>query len=200
MLLCTDVAARGLDFPSVTHIIQYDPPGGASEYVHRVGRTARAGAHGQAMLVLQPHELGYLNELQGVGVGGLEPLPLELLLDGLVPRAVRGPRGSLVRGRSLESHEGAYRLQMRVLDAVGGDPGLKRLAVDAFRSFVRAYATHPLSIRHVFDIKKLHLGHVAHAFGLKYVFCVSGVCICVWISVGREQQDGRNMDGISCVV
>ena len=46
LLLCTDVAARGLDFPAVTHILQFDPPGEAAEYVQRVGRTARMGKRG----------------------------------------------------------------------------------------------------------------------------------------------------------
>ncbi|KAG0573900.1 hypothetical protein KC19_VG219700 [Ceratodon purpureus] len=43
ILLCTDVAARGLDFQNVSGIVQYEPPGDAAEYVHRVGRTARLG-------------------------------------------------------------------------------------------------------------------------------------------------------------
>ena len=46
VLLSTDVAARGLDFPAVTHILQFDPPGEAAEYVQRVGRTARMGKRG----------------------------------------------------------------------------------------------------------------------------------------------------------
>ncbi|MCO5601078.1 hypothetical protein L7F22_055197 [Adiantum nelumboides] len=64
LLLCTDVAARGLDIPKVTHILQYDPPGDANAYVHRVGRTARLGQKGEALLFLQPCERDYLTELQ----------------------------------------------------------------------------------------------------------------------------------------
>lgn len=170
VLLCTDVAARGLDFPAVTHIIQYDPPGSPAEYVHRVGRTARAGAGGHAVLVLQPHEAAYTTALAAAGVGRLQPLALESLLDGLLPR---GAQGRAVRGRTLESHEGAFRLQARVMEAVSGDGALKVLAADAFRSFVRAYSTHPVGVRHIFDKRQLHLGHVAHAFGLR---CVLGIC------------------------
>ena len=43
ILICTDVAARGLDFPEVSCIIQFESPGPVAEYVHRVGRTARMG-------------------------------------------------------------------------------------------------------------------------------------------------------------
>lgn len=68
VLLSTDVAARGLDFPAVTHILQYDAPGDVPEYVQRVGRTARMGRRGVAILVLAPRELEYVNELKRAGV------------------------------------------------------------------------------------------------------------------------------------
>ena len=68
VLLSTDVAARGLDFPAVTHIVQYDPPGDVPEYVQRVGRTARMGRRGVAILVLAPGEVEYVNELKRAGV------------------------------------------------------------------------------------------------------------------------------------
>lgn len=55
ILLCTDVAARGLDIPAVDWIVQYDPPDDPNEYIHRVGRTARGETGvGRALLFLLP--------------------------------------------------------------------------------------------------------------------------------------------------
>lgn len=65
ILLCTDVAARGLDIPAVDWIIQYDPPDDPKEYIHRVGRTARGkSGKGRALLLLLPEELGFLSYLK----------------------------------------------------------------------------------------------------------------------------------------
>ncbi|EOY22260.1 P-loop containing nucleoside triphosphate hydrolases superfamily protein isoform 2 [Theobroma cacao] len=65
ILLCTDVAARGLDIPAVDWIVQYDPPDEPKEYIHRVGRTARGeGARGNALLFLIPEELQFLRYLK----------------------------------------------------------------------------------------------------------------------------------------
>lgn len=64
VMLCTDVAARGLDIPAVDWIIQYDPSDNPKEYIHRVGRTARAGGRGKALLILLPSELGFLKYLK----------------------------------------------------------------------------------------------------------------------------------------
>lgn len=63
-LLCTDVAARGLDIPDVQYIVQYDPPQDPSTFVHRVGRTARMGRTGKALVMLLPHETPYVDFLR----------------------------------------------------------------------------------------------------------------------------------------
>lgn len=69
VLLCTDVAARGLDIPAVDWIIQFDPPDDPKEYIHRVGRTARgANSSGRALLFLIPQELGFLKYLRAAKV------------------------------------------------------------------------------------------------------------------------------------
>ncbi|KAL4854014.1 DEAD-box ATP-dependent RNA helicase 18 [Chlorella vulgaris] len=64
ILLCTDVAARGLDIPDVHWIVQYDPPQDPSAFVHRVGRTARMGRSGDAVVYLLPHEITYVEFLK----------------------------------------------------------------------------------------------------------------------------------------
>ena len=65
VLLCTDVAARGLDLPQVDWIVQYNPPTTRADYVHRVGRTARIGAKGSSLLMLLPSEAEFVRELEG---------------------------------------------------------------------------------------------------------------------------------------
>ncbi len=56
ILVATDVAARGLDVPGISHVINYDVPGSSDDYIHRIGRTARASAEGDAITFVSPHE------------------------------------------------------------------------------------------------------------------------------------------------
>lgn len=87
VLICTDVAARGLDLPTVDWIVQYDPPAETADYVHRVGRTARKGERGHSLLFLLPREAGYLGVLEA---RGLRPKPLSL--EGVLCAADGGKR------------------------------------------------------------------------------------------------------------
>lgn len=65
VLLCTDVAQRGLDIPKVDWIIQYDAPHDIDDYLHRVGRTARgANNQGKALMILLPNEAGLISNLK----------------------------------------------------------------------------------------------------------------------------------------
>jgi ATP-dependent RNA helicase DDX31/DBP7 len=167
VLLCTDVAARGLDFPAVTTIVQYDPPGDPAEYVHRVGRTARMGSRGDAVLLLLPTEEGYVKLLEQRGVA-LGEEKVEALLEWLPPlQDERGGGGGGPAARKRpDANVAAALLQRRLSGAVAGDRGVKEAAEDAFRAFLRAYATHPASVKGIFHVRRLHTGHVAHAFAL----------------------------------
>src|SRR5690606_17007170 len=60
VLVATDVAQRGLDVEGVSHVINYDVPQDPDSYVHRVGRTARAGQKGEAITFMSPAEIGEL--------------------------------------------------------------------------------------------------------------------------------------------
>ena len=64
VLVATDVAARGLDIPEVRHIYNYELPNVPENYVHRIGRTARAGADGSAIAFCAPDEMGELKDIE----------------------------------------------------------------------------------------------------------------------------------------
>jgi len=64
LMVATDVAARGLDIAGVSHVFNYDVPADAEDYVHRIGRTGRAGKKGVAITFLTPKERGRLNQIQ----------------------------------------------------------------------------------------------------------------------------------------
>ena len=84
VLVASDVAARGLDIPNVSHVFNYDVPTHAEDYVHRIGRTGRAGRTGTAFTIALPHEAKYLDAIEKI-IGGPVPraeLPAEAVEAG----------------------------------------------------------------------------------------------------------------------
>jgi ATP-dependent RNA helicase DeaD len=77
VLVATNVAARGLDIPAVSHVINYDMPGNLEEYVHRIGRTARMGRHGTAITFVSEWDFPALDVIQAHIGDGLERAILE---------------------------------------------------------------------------------------------------------------------------
>ena len=66
LLVASDVAARGLDIPAVSHVFNYDTPSHAEDYVHRIGRTGRAGRKGCAITIATPADGKYLAAIEGL--------------------------------------------------------------------------------------------------------------------------------------
>jgi ATP-dependent RNA helicase DDX18/HAS1 len=136
-LLCTDVAARGLDIPHVDWIIQYDPPDDPKEYIHRVGRTARgASGTGRALLFLSPQEIGFLKYLRAANVSLSEyEFPVSKVAN----------------------------IQSQYQRLIESNYYLNRAARDAYRSYLLSYASH--AHRTIFNVHELDLQAVAIAFG-----------------------------------
>ncbi len=63
VLLATDVAARGIDLPDISHVINYDLPRTADVYLHRIGRTARAGKKGSAISLVEAHDQAMMERI-----------------------------------------------------------------------------------------------------------------------------------------
>ncbi|XP_004488115.1 DEAD-box ATP-dependent RNA helicase 17 isoform X2 [Cicer arietinum] len=162
LLLSTDVSARGLDFPKVRCIIQYDSPGEATEYVHRVGRTARLGERGESLLFLQPAEIDYLQDLEKHGVS-LTEYPLSKVLDSFPISGNKNVKKSVF----IDLHPWILCLQKALESFIASKPKINELAKRAFCSWVRAYTAHRGDLKRIFMVKKLHLGHVAKSFALK---------------------------------
>jgi len=163
ILLATDVASRGLDLPNVDLVLEYDPPFSSEEHLHRIGRTARAGAPGRAMIFLQPGpEEGYVSVLKAgrhdTGAGVVRHDSRDVLKKGF---------GSAGLGGGNDWEERATEWQLEMERWVIETPALLEMARRAFQSTVRAYATHVAKERGFFDMQSLHLGHLAKAFALR---------------------------------
>jgi len=73
-LVATDVAARGLDISGVSHVYNYDIPQDPDSYVHRIGRTGRAGHSGVSVTFVTPNEMGYLRTIENLTKKRMDPL------------------------------------------------------------------------------------------------------------------------------
>lgn len=81
IVIATDVAARGIDVPRVSHVINYDIPYDVEAYVHRIGRTGRAGRTGTAILFVSPREMRMLRTIEKVTRQNISPLRLPTKQD-----------------------------------------------------------------------------------------------------------------------
>ncbi|KAK3304894.1 P-loop containing nucleoside triphosphate hydrolase protein [Chaetomium strumarium] len=161
-LICTDVAARGLDIPQVDWIVQFDPPDDPRDYIHRVGRTARgSNTKGRSLLFLQPSELGFLAHLKAAKVPVVEyDFPKNKILN----------------------------VQSQLEKLIQSNYYLNQSAKDGYRSYLHAYASH--SLRSVFDVHKLDLVKVAKSFGFSTPPRVD-ITLAAGMSRDKKQQARR---------
>ncbi|XP_038277942.1 ATP-dependent RNA helicase DDX18 [Dermochelys coriacea] len=139
ILLCTDVAARGLDIPEVDWIVQYDPPDDPKEYIHRVGRTARGiNGRGHALLILRPEELGFLRYL----------------------KQARVPLSEFEFSWSKISD-----IQSQLEKLIEKNYFLHKSAQEAYKAYIRAYDSH--SLKQIYNVNSLDLPKVSLSFGFK---------------------------------
>ena len=102
LLVATDIAARGIDVSGVSHVINFEIPNVPEQYVHRIGRTARAGAEGKAISFIAPDERPYMRDIERVTRSKAEPMPLPENFNELVrslPKPVQPPRDTGSKGR-----------------------------------------------------------------------------------------------------
>ncbi|KAI8587585.1 DEAD-domain-containing protein [Geranomyces variabilis] len=142
VLVCTDVAARGLDIPDVDYVVQYDPPQDPKAFAHRCGRTARLGREGKAVVFLTQAEDTYVEFLR------IRKVPMVEL-----PLRDSGAAG-VTEEQLLEA--------MRRCNT--SDRDVYEKSTKAFVSWVRSYGEHQASS--IFRFKDVDVGAVAMAFGL----------------------------------
>ena len=92
VLVATDIAARGIDVEAVSHVINYDLPNVPESYVHRIGRTARAGAAGLAISFCNDEERAYLRDIERLTRLKVPVAPLPAGLAAAVAAATAEPR------------------------------------------------------------------------------------------------------------
>lgn len=169
IMFCTDVASRGLDLPNIGTVIEVDPPFAVEDHLHRIGRTARAGQSGEALLFLLPgEEEGYMEHIKPYHTKGWKLL--NYTNDILKPAfqnaiVARNDKRSARTTEEWDTNATTWHLNVerRLLD----DSTFNSIATKAYMSHIRAYATHISSEKAFFNVKFLHLGHLAKSFGLR---------------------------------
>ncbi|KAK1444698.1 RNA helicase [Babesia gibsoni] len=209
VLLCTDVFSRGIDIPQIEWVIQYDAPQDPNFYVHRIGRVSRAGASGNALLLLSKHEEAYVQfQLnRSIPLKRLDDNTLEAIktrhqpyskLKGVLVHDTFVGKTTVENGKpyldyleSTEPEEAMLPWQYTcgilsfLRSQIAEDRDYLLAASRAFVSFTRAYSEHRLTS--IFEEKKLDYGGLATSFGVLRVPRVKEI-------LGRKLSNFVNSD------
>lgn len=144
ILLCTDVLARGVDIPEMNWVLQWEPPSNAAAFVHRVGRTARQGQHGNALILIQSNEDAYVDFLS------------------------RNQNVSLTKVTDIATNDTLKETAQKYRDIIQRIQLDNRSVYDkanrAFVSHIQAYSKHECSF--LLRVTDLNLGKIASCYGL----------------------------------
>jgi ATP-dependent RNA helicase DeaD len=130
-LVATDVAARGIDIPNLSHVIQYEPPDDVEAYIHRAGRTGRAGASGTAIMLVNINEKSQLNRIAAHYNIEFEkrPLPKDEEVQSLVAQRLVGQLEARLRARDRLQIDRMQRFFPLAQGLAGDEDGLALLAM-----------------------------------------------------------------------
>ncbi len=130
-LVATDVAARGIDIPDLSHVIQYEPPEELELYIHRAGRTGRAGASGKAILLIDLLERRQLTRISAqYDLQFIEQiLPEDEEIEALVSERLVGRLEAKLRERDRLQVERMQRFLPLVAELAGNEDGMALLAM-----------------------------------------------------------------------
>ena len=128
LLVATDVAARGLDIDTLTHVVNYDVPSAPESYVHRIGRVGRAGREGVAITLAEPREHRLLKNIEGVTKQRITIAKVPTVAD-LRARQLELTRATL-NETLLEGDLDRYRV---VVDALSDDFDIVEVALAAIK-------------------------------------------------------------------
>jgi superfamily II DNA/RNA helicase len=143
LLVCSDVAARGLDIPDVSHVFNFDVPTHAEDYVHRIGRTGRAGKSGVAISIVtraDEKHLGEIEQLIGQKIDWLGGVTLDGVVDETEEHGDRPRRGRSSRGADTEARAAS---RSRGRDVTAAKPRGKTAAPVASEAALPPVATNP---------------------------------------------------------
>ncbi|KAL7022675.1 hypothetical protein ACKWTF_012341 [Chironomus riparius] len=141
ILLCTDLMARGVDVPEMDWVLQFDPPSNSASFVHRVGRTARQGCEGKALIMLLSNETPYIDFLS---------------------------KNQKIEMKAAETNEdwndNFNRINGIIHKIQQKDKNIFDKATRAFVSHIKSYSKHECNL--ILRLKDLDLGKIASSYGL----------------------------------